>query len=66
MNEPACKHLRTKKLFIPEQTAEAFAEGHEPGAEAFFWCNRTLTPIGVDDKPVHLRVCTRGRCCFEE
>ena len=66
MNEPICKHLRTKKAFIPEEAGTAFAELSEPEAEPFYWCNRTLTPIGVDDKPVHLRLCTRSRCCFEE
>ena len=66
MNEPVCKHLRTKKLYIPEHSAEAFAEPAEPGAEAFYWCNRTLTATGVDDQPVHVRLCTRERCCFEE
>ena len=66
MNEPICKHLRTKKVFIPEEAATAFVEPTDTEAEAFYWCNRTLTAIGVDDKPVHLRLCTRGRCCFEE
>jgi hypothetical protein len=66
MNEPVCKHLRTKKLFIPEEAPDALAETTGPEAEPFYWCNRTLTPIGVDDKPVHVRLCTRGRCCFEE
>ena len=66
MDKPTCKHLRTKKLFIPEDAAEALAEPAEPDAEPFYWCNRTLTGIGVDDRPVHLRLCCRGRCCFEE
>jgi hypothetical protein len=66
MNEPLCKYLRTKKLFIPEHAEQAFTEEHEHGAEAFFWCNRTLTNTGIDDQPVHVRVCTRGRCCYEE
>jgi len=63
MDTPTCKHLRTKKLYIPE---DALAERAEPDSEPFYWCNRTLTGIGVDDQPVHLRVCCRGRCCFEE
>jgi hypothetical protein len=66
MNEPACQHLRTKKLFIPEQAADALAEPAEHEAEPFYWCNRTLTSIGVDDQPVHVRVCVTGRCCFEK
>ena len=66
MNESICKHLRTKKAFIPEEAGGAFDETSEPGAEPLYWCNRTLTTIGVDDKPVHLRLCTRDRCCFEQ
>jgi hypothetical protein len=66
MNESPCKHLRTKTAFIPEQAAAAFTEPTEHEAEPLYWCNRTLTPIGIDDKPVHLRLCGRGRCCFEE
>ena len=66
MNGPPCKHLRTKKLFIPGHATDALAEPTEHEAEPFYWCNRTLTPIGVDDQPVHLRLCVRGRSCFEE
>jgi hypothetical protein len=66
MNEPVCQHLRTKKLFIPEEEANAFAEPMEDEAEPLYWCNRTLTPVGVDDQPVHRRLCVPGRCCFEK
>jgi hypothetical protein len=66
MNEPVCQHLRTKKLFIPEEAAKALAEPTENEAEPFYWCNRTLTSIGVDDQPAHLRLCVPGRCCFEK
>jgi hypothetical protein len=66
MDQPVCQHLRTKKLFIPVHAAEALTEPTEHESEPFFWCNRTLTPIGVDDQPVHVRLCIRGRCCFEE
>ena len=66
MDTPTCKHLRTKNLFIPEQAADSLTEPAGPEAEPFYWCNRTLTGIGVDDQPVHLRLCTCGRRCFEE
>jgi len=66
METPICRHLRTKKLFIPEHESDAFAEPIEPEAEPFYWCNRTLTPLGTDDQPAHVRLCVRGRCCFEE
>jgi hypothetical protein len=66
MDTPVCKHLRTKKLFIPEHAPDALAEPTGPEAEPFYWCNRTLTGIGIDDQPVHLRLCTCSRRCFEE
>jgi hypothetical protein len=66
MNTPICKCLRTKKMFVPEQEAEALAEQQEHGAEAFFWCNLTLSETGPDDHPAHLRTCIPGRRCFEE
>lgn len=65
-NLPVCQYLRTKKMFISEHEAEALAEQTEPGAEAFYWCNRTLSEIGADDRPAHLRTCIPGRHCFEE
>ena len=66
MNTPVCKYLRTKKMFVPEQENEALIEPREPEAGAFFWCNRTLSEIGIDDRPAHLRTCIHGRRCFEE
>ena len=65
-NTPVCKCLRTKKKFIPEHETDALSEQTEPGAEAFYWCNRTLNGIGADDRPAHVRTCTPGRSCFEE
>jgi hypothetical protein len=64
-NPPVCRCLRTKKMFIPEHEADALTEQPEPGAEAFYWCNRTLSETGPDDQPAHLRTCIPGRKCFE-
>jgi len=66
MNTPLCKCLRTKKMFIPEHEADALTESCETEAGAFYWCNRTLSEIGIDDRPAHLRTCIPGRKCFEE
>ena len=66
MDTPVCKCLRTKKMFVPGHEAEALTEQTELGAEAFYWCNRTLSEIGSDDRPAHLRTCIPGRRCFEE
>lgn len=53
-------------MYLPghvEQMAEA---EHDGWANDFFWCNRTLTEIGADDKPVHPNACKICRACFEE
>lgn len=62
-----CKHLRTKKMFIPAQADEVFAR--DKGAftdTSHCWCNRTLTETGPDDRQVALQICSPGRPCFEE
>jgi len=41
------------------------AEQPGPDAGAFYWCNRTLSEIGGDDRPAHVRTCILGRKCFE-
>ena len=64
-NPPVCKCLRTKKMFIPEHEADALSEQPGPDAGAFYWCNRTLSEIGLDDQPAHVRTCIFGRKCFE-
>jgi len=68
MSQTFCKHLRTKKLYIGATAEEAFADKH--GAEArpcHFWCNRTQSAVGVDDRPVHKNACgDSNRSCFEE
>ncbi len=66
MNDSICRHLRTKKMFIPAQADEALKEQTEPGASCHFWCNRTLTEVGWDDQPVHKDRCGGWRSCFEE
>jgi len=66
MNTPLCKYLRTKKMFIPVHEDEALTEPTELEADAFYWCNCTLSEIGSDDKPAHLRACIPGRACFKE
>ena len=60
-----CRHLRTKRMYIP-----ALAEGAldlEPSADdqSFYWCNRTLAALGRDDNAVHPCVCQPGRSCHE-
>jgi hypothetical protein len=52
-------------MYIP-----ALSEGAvdlEPNADdqSFYWCNRSLASLGLDDNPVHPCVCQPGRSCHE-
>jgi hypothetical protein len=60
---PPCRHLRTKKMYIPA-LAEASAEASHRD-QSFYWCNRTLGALGADDNQVHPCVCQPGRSCHE-
>jgi len=60
-----CRHLRTKKMFIPALEEEMIAELNRPHADGYYWCNRTCTEIGLDDELVGPNACKPGRCCFE-
>jgi hypothetical protein len=67
MHTTVCKHLRTKKMFIPAQAAEAFSQASEiEGSSCHCWCNRTLTEVGADDQPVNPEICRIGRSCFDD
>jgi hypothetical protein len=68
MDTAICRHLRTKKMFIPAQADEVMPP-HDPWAtkaSAHYWCNCTLTETGADDRPVHPERCQPGRSCFRE
>jgi len=61
-----CRHLRSKKLYIPEQENEVFAvAGDEFLHHSHCWCNRTLTEVGFDDGQVSVPLCNPTRSCFE-
>ena len=67
MNPTFCKHLRTKSMYVGATAEEAFADKQgENVAPCHFWCNRTQTVVGVDDRPVHKDSCNSSRSCFEE
>ncbi len=62
-----CKHLRTKKMFLPREQEQVTGGAiHQEPDSQHYWCNRTLTEVGVDDQPVHRDCCRSGRRCFEE
>ena len=62
-----CRHLRTKKMYIPAQADEVFsATGEHAEHSGHCWCNRTQTVTGLDDKQVSIPACNSSRSCFEE
>ncbi len=62
---PCCVHLRTKtQFYLPEEMAAG------PGmirvsTTANYWCTRTSTPRGPDEKPCTPESCQCGRGCHE-
>jgi len=67
MDKIYCKHLRTKSMYTGSTPEEAFADKEGDFVTAcHFWCNRTQTTIGVDDKQVDKSVCNASRSCFEQ
>ena len=62
-----CKHLRTKKMYVPALAEGAFAQEEDESAHSSHcWCNCTLTETGPDDRSVNPQNCAAGRSCFEE
>ena len=67
MKQELCRHLRTKKMYIPAQADEIYSAADEDAASVgHCWCNRTLTETGEDDQPVHPTRCIPQRRCFED
>ncbi|HEV3410086.1 MAG TPA: hypothetical protein VG095_07320, partial [Chthoniobacterales bacterium] len=66
MEQPTpCRHLRTKKMYVPAQEEAAFSDKFDPNSFNHCWCNRTMTEIGEDDRLVSFRGCTNPqRRCF--
>ncbi|PTY00872.1 hypothetical protein DB346_14785 [Verrucomicrobia bacterium LW23] len=62
----ACRHLRTKRMFIPAQADGALDVESERNDRAFYWCNITLSEMGCDDDRVHTRLCLSHRSCYQE
>jgi len=65
MEQPIpCRHLRTKKMYVPAQEDAAFSEKFDPNSFSHCWCNRTMTETGDDDRLVSFRTCSdpQRRC----
>ena len=61
-----CACLRSKKMYVPAQEDEVFADADEPARAGHCWCNRTLSEIGPDDNLAGVEACSPARSCFEE
>lgn len=60
-----CRHLRTKKLYVPAYGQSALQPRQDMGASSHCWCNRTMMEIGADDGLVSLRKCADvQRSCY--
>lgn len=60
-----CRYLRTKRMYIPALAGGALDIEPAGDDQSFYWCNKTLSFLGVDDNPVHSCVCQPGRSCHE-
>jgi hypothetical protein len=60
-----CRHLRTKRMYIPALAEGALDLDQDTNDQSFYWCNKTLAALGADDAPVHLCSCQPGRSCHE-
>ncbi len=66
MNPLICRHLRTKKMYLPPEAHDALREPVEAGEMPHCWCNCTMMEVGEDDAPVSFRACAdRNRSCYE-
>lgn len=66
MQDTPCRHLRTKKLYIPELNADALKGKESAGASEHCWCNKTMTEVGFDDRRVSPISCSRqDRACYQ-
>jgi hypothetical protein len=62
LNLELCTHLRTKKMYYQVYDDGTGTAG--TGANANYWCSKTMGVIGPDDGFVGKRECIRGRDCF--
>ena len=59
-----CRHLRTKKMYIPAETPKA---GYVwPSDTAHYWCICTAREKGPDGGLAHLDLCGPDRSCCSD
>jgi hypothetical protein len=64
MTPRTCQCLRTKADYLPRRPQEGESAEH-PESSMSFWCVKTLTCVGPDDRPVSPGECTSERECHE-
>ena len=62
MAQPVFRYLRTKSFYTAEKNDTTLTE-EKPGRS--FWCVRSVSGIGPDDKVVGPTECDAHRTCFE-
>lgn len=60
-----CRHLRTKRMYIPVLAEDALDLEQGSHDQSFYWCNRTLGALGTDSLPAAPCDCQPGRSCHE-
>ena len=66
MEPTPCKHLRSKRLFIPDLATDAFAQSGDFDVVSQCWCNHSMREVGLDERHVSFKACTRPeRPCYE-
>lgn len=65
MNANFCKHLRNKKMYTPGPETDLHRPEEAFSNASHCWCNRTMTEVGPDDRPVGNESCSRARSCHE-
>jgi len=61
---PACRHLRSKGMYITGQYDPADDPAEEVG-DGNCWCNKTQNVLGPDDGLVDRLDCNSQRSCYQ-
>jgi len=59
-----CKHLRSKKAYVPDCNDVESWRSAESSTQQF-WCLCTMTTAGPDNKLVAPETCSQERACYE-
>ncbi|NOG52857.1 MAG: hypothetical protein HND57_00770 [Planctomycetes bacterium] len=60
---PTCVHVRHKMMYV-DQNQMTPGRVDDSSSTRVFWCNKTMDPLGPDDRPVTPRLCHANRTCY--